>query len=162
MSSILQVADSSQFIEFHLSMLGMGTVLSKRCRLVQRLRGDPEKRHKVRVPVPGLIAYSWTGGVPEPQTVRNISSSGLFLVTQFRFYLGTHVRLTIVNTIRYQAHSSPFITAYATAVRSDEDGVGLRFIRDDSKSDRLWPFLYEAASGKEIDQFVQGFNGACG
>jgi hypothetical protein len=44
----------------------------------------PDPRRVSREPAPGLAAHFWTGAAPEAHRVRDVSSSGLYLVTDER------------------------------------------------------------------------------
>ena len=58
--------------------------------LVQRW-WSPDPRKAPRVKEPGLAAYYWNGAAPVAHGVRDISSSGLYVVTEERWYPGTLV-----------------------------------------------------------------------
>jgi hypothetical protein len=91
------------------------------------LLGDsPEPRKVTREALPGLIAYFFTGGAPVEHPVRDISTSGLYILTRERWYVGTVVRLTLTDQHRRTVERS--ITVNAKVVRSGNDGVGLEFI----------------------------------
>src|ERR1019366_451978 len=54
-----------------------------------------ELRQAPRHPAPGLEAFYWDGLPPSPHDVRDISSTGLYLVTDERWYPGTLVLMTL-------------------------------------------------------------------
>jgi hypothetical protein len=85
---------------------------------------DPRKlsRHAL----PGLVAYFFTGGTPKEQAVRDISGSGLYIITSERWYIGTVVRITLTDRRSPTAERS--ITVNAKVVRLGSDGVGLEFV----------------------------------
>ena len=58
----------------------------------------PDPRKSPRVPAPALAVYFWTGGVPQAHGIRDISATGLYVVTEERWYPGTVVRMTITTT----------------------------------------------------------------
>ncbi len=60
---------------------------------------DQDKRGGDRKPAPGLIAHFWTGGPPKSQPVRDISATGLYVVTEERWYLGTQIRITLTKML---------------------------------------------------------------
>ncbi|HSY37248.1 MAG TPA: PilZ domain-containing protein [Acidobacteriaceae bacterium] len=92
-----------------------------------RLLGQ-EKRSAERHVLPGLVAYYWNGGPPVPRDVRDISLSGLYLLTADRWYPGTVIQMTIQETEHTEVDSERWIAIQAKVVRQETDGVGLAFI----------------------------------
>ena len=85
-----------------------------------------EKRKSPRQSLPWIAAYFFTGATPEPATIRNISSLGMYLITTERWYPGTIVRVTLSD---WRLPSPDrCMTINAMVVRSDDHGVGLRFV----------------------------------
>jgi hypothetical protein len=118
----------------------------------------PDKRKVRRVPTPGLVAHFWTGGPPQAQNVRDISASGLYVITEERWYLGTIITLTLTREFGAGPERERSITMQATAVRHGKDGVGLKFVLDDARDPRLrQPLLREGGNGEQLEQFLQGF-----
>ena len=76
--------------------------------------------------LPGLVAYFFTGGLPAAHKVRNISATGLYIVTKERWYPGTVIRVTLTD--RNQPNRFRSMTVYAKTVRLGSDGVGLGFV----------------------------------
>ena len=93
-------------------------------RLMKTENRDP--RSSPRETLPNLVAYFFTGGTPAPHSVRDISTSGLYLVTRERWYKGTVVQMTLGDRRRSTFDRS--IAVYAKAVRLGSDGVGFQFI----------------------------------
>jgi len=87
---------------------------------------NPDKRMFPRENLPWVAAYFFNGGPPAPASVRNISLSGMFVVTTERWYLGTIIRFTLADW-RAQPPDR-YVTINAEAVRWGDDGVGLRFL----------------------------------
>ncbi len=117
-----------------------------------------DKRSGARKPAPGLVAHFWTGGPPKSQPVRDISATGIYVVTEERWYLGTQIRITLTKTLEDGPPAGRSITVMATAVRWGNDGVGLEFVRNaDGKTRRLEPLLSEGADGEQLGQFVEQF-----
>jgi hypothetical protein len=94
----------------------------------------PDPRKASREALPGLVAYFFTGGVPIPHSVRNISTSGLYVITEERWYKGTFVRLTLTD--QREPTSERSITLHGKVVRCTHDGVALHFILQE-KNERL-------------------------
>jgi hypothetical protein len=88
---------------------------------------DP-RRNAHRKPAPGLTAHFFTGGAPQAHAIRDISESGLFVVTAERWYPGTIIRMTLSKTDISGHLSERSITVQARSVRWGNDGVGLEFV----------------------------------
>ncbi len=86
-----------------------------------------DRRTDERVGYPPLVVYYWEGSKSEPHQVRDASSSGLFLLTKDRWYLGTVVTMTIQRTRTSDSDPMRSITLNARVVRAVEEGVGLAF-----------------------------------
>lgn len=104
----------------------------------------PEADRAERKQVNQFAAYRWDGSGVAQDTVRDISSSGLYLVTSERWQTGTILTLTLQREGSLDPDPSRRITAQAKVVRFGPDGVGLTFVRskDDPKS-RQWETLLE-------------------
>ena len=92
-------------------------------------------------------------GPAEPHQIRNISSTGLYLVTEERWYPGTLILMTLHNTGAGQQAVERSIRVHSRAVRWGTDGVGLQFVVPETK-DRIG-FLANGADKKDLDQFLQ-------
>jgi|HubBroStandDraft_1064217.scaffolds.fasta_scaffold27616_4 hypothetical protein len=93
------------------------------------LLGDsPEPRSGPRVVISGLVAYFFTGGTPTPHEVSDISTSGIYIITSERWYIGTIVRLTLSD--RHDAKTERSLTVNARVTRLGSDGVGFEFLLD--------------------------------
>lgn len=91
------------------------------------LLGNPaDPRRSLRESLPGLIAYFFTGGTPAPHEVRDISVTGMYIITDEGWYPGTVVRVTLTD--RDHPTNDRTFTVNAKAVRRGSDGVGLEFI----------------------------------
>jgi len=113
---------------------------SRRIRLLRWLFPDlviqePEqpvdRRRADRQSLPGLIAYYFTGGSPEPQRITNISVTGFYLHTDERWMPGTIVRMTLQRVGAQGDDPSDTITVNSRIVRWGEDGEGFEFILAD-------------------------------
>ncbi|MGO8759409.1 MAG: PilZ domain-containing protein [Terracidiphilus sp.] len=103
--------------------------------LTRLLLGDPvDPRKTQRESLPGLIAYFFTGGTPMPHAVRDISVTGMYIVTSERWYPGTVVQVTLTD--RHKPTVERSITVNARAVRWGSDGVGLEFVLEAKKRRR--------------------------
>lgn len=117
---------------------------------------SPDPRKAPREQAPGLAAYYWNGSVPEAHGIRDISSSGLYVVTEERWYLGTLVLMTLQKNDAGEEIAERSIQVLSRAVRWGQDGVGLQFVLADSKEVRKGKTpLMEVAEKKELDRFLQ-------
>jgi hypothetical protein len=118
---------------------------------------SPDPRRAPREPAPGLAAYYWTGAPPEPHSIRDISATGLYLVTEERWYPGTLVLMTLQRTANGEETAEHTIQVHSRAVRWGNDGVGLQFVLPDSKDAQSGQqLLVNAVDRKELDRFLQG------
>jgi hypothetical protein len=104
----------------------------------------PEADRAQRKLVNQFAAYRWDGAALAQDAVRDISSSGLYLVTRERWQTGTILTLTLQREGAFDLDPARRITTQAKVVRSGPDGVGLSFLwsKDDPKS-RQWETLVE-------------------
>jgi hypothetical protein len=110
----------------------------KRNRLERFFYPDrSEKRRVARVATSDLVAYFWTGGPPQSQAVRDISESGMYVVTEERWYLGTKIRITLAKKSMGKSQAERSVTLFATAVRWGANGVGLEFVKNAAEDRRL-------------------------
>jgi hypothetical protein len=112
---------------------------------------SPDPRKAPRDQAPGLAAYYWTGGPPAAQTVKDISSTGLYVVTEERWYPGTLVLMTLQVTDAGEEVSERTICVHSRAVRWGKDGVGLQFVLQKESDDPAMA----AADRKALDKFLQ-------
>ena len=73
---------------------------------------------------------------------RDISPSGLYLLTEGRWYPGTMVMLTLQKNGEIVAGSEQSIAVEAKVIRSGDDGVGLAFVLPERRkgSDKEGPW----------------------
>ncbi len=86
------------------------------------------QRRPQRYVAPRLVAYFWDGGTPTAQCIRDISTTGMYLLTSQRWYPGTMLMITLQRTEKDEAGVRQSITVQARVMRSADDGVGLRFV----------------------------------
>jgi hypothetical protein len=90
------------------------------------LAGEPpDPRTEERESIPGLVAYFFTGGAPIAHKVRNISTTGLYVITDHRWYPNTALRVSLSDERDPSRQVS--ITLFARVARSGSDGVGMQF-----------------------------------
>ena len=89
---------------------------------------SPDPRQAPREVAPGLAAYYWNGGTPQAHHIRDISASGLYVITEERWYPGTLVLMTLQHTDSGDQAVERTIAVQSRAVRWGSDGVGLQFV----------------------------------
>lgn len=99
-------------------------------RFVKWLTAPPPAAKRMRSPE--IVAYFWTGGTPQPHKVLNISVTGLYIVTKFRWLQGTVLVMNLQWTDSDGNHPGDTISVLAKVVRSGEDGVGFQFVTSDA------------------------------
>jgi len=118
----------------------------------------PDRRRADRIPTRNLSAYFWNGDRPRPHEVGNISSTGMYLKTDERFYPGTVVKITLQDNDPEFDRAGQSIAVESIAVRVDEDGTGLKFILPDSKDCEIPPnTLFDGADTKTLHRFLKRF-----
>ena len=116
---------------------------------------SPDPRKAPREKEPGLAAYYWNGASPMAHGVRDISSTGLYVVTEERWYPGTLVLMTLQRTNRGEEYEERSIAVQTRAVRWGPDGVGLQFVLADGRDLRAGKnAILDSASRKEFDLFL--------
>ena len=124
--------------------------------LQKLLSPDPvEPRKNMRESVPGLTAYFFTGGTPVPQTIRDISSSGLFVVTDERWYPGTLVQMTLKKTEEGMPRTEHSISLTVKSQRWGNDGVGVAFALRDPRKASYDSLHAQGATREELDRFLE-------
>ncbi|MGA2831774.1 MAG: PilZ domain-containing protein [Terracidiphilus sp.] len=117
-------------------------------------RKAPELRKAPRGGVPGLAAYYWTGASPKAHTIKDISSTGLYVVTEERWYPGTLILMTLQETDG-QERTGHSIAVHSRAVRWGNDGVGLQFIPHNTSAGQTGPNpVVAGADQRELDEFL--------
>jgi Flp pilus assembly protein TadG len=92
-----------------------------------------EKRRAARLADPSVLVYYWDGSVPEGRRIRDISSSGAYIVTPERWYVGTIVRLILQGYKTTPLPQGGIVPSRSTSipsrvVRHGPDGIGVEFI----------------------------------
>jgi PilZ domain len=117
-----------------------------------------ERRRAERQLSPELAAHYWNGGSSIGHSVRDISSTGFFLLTEERWYPGTLLVMTLQKRDVPKDSPDRSISIQSKAVRWGGDGVGLEFVVLDSGDPRRGQsFLAEGADRKALEKFLEGF-----
>lgn len=130
-------------------------------RLGRWLFSDPpDPRKASRQPIAGLVAHFFTGGAPQAHEIRDVSPTGLYVVTTERWYPGTIIRMTLTKPDNGQAPSERSITIQARSVRWGNDGVGLEFLLDSNPNlKRGQASSFEPVDAQRLNQFLTRLNG---
>jgi hypothetical protein len=105
----------------------------------------PEADRAERRRVDQFASYRWNGGALTQEPVRDISSTGLYLLTKERWEPGTILTLNLQREGSLELDPARRITTQAKVMRNGTDGVGLTFLwsKDDPES-RRWEALLES------------------
>jgi hypothetical protein len=150
---------TEQMYEMDLIEPGMKDVKPPRNWLERWWSPDPRKapdmRKAPREMTPGLAAYYWNGSAPKAHSIRDISSTGLYVVTEERWYPGTLILMTLRDTIDGEESVEHSISVHSRAVRWGVDGVGLQFIPQDATAavQGLNPLVH-GVDKRELSQFL--------
>lgn len=87
-----------------------------------------ESRKVTRKPNPPLVAYFWDGGHPVAHAVRDISSTGFYLITDQRWLVGTLIMMTLQKTKNGSVIAECTVVVLSKVIRHGEDGVGFEFV----------------------------------
>jgi hypothetical protein len=121
-------------------------------------RKAPEQRNSSRDTSTGLAAYYWTGAAPAPHNIKDISGSGLYVVTEERWYPGTLILMTLQKSSDGEVSVEKSICVHCRAVRWGNDGVGLQFVpKDDALARKGLNELVNGVNKKDLDQFLERF-----
>jgi hypothetical protein len=117
---------------------------------------SPDPRKAPREPSPNVAAYYWTGAAATAHGIRDISSTGLYVITEERWYPGTLILMTLQDTAEGEESVERSISVHSRAVRWGDDGVGLQFIPQDVQieSARSGP-QGKGVNQKKLDQFLR-------
>jgi hypothetical protein len=98
---------------------------------------EPQPRAERRE-VPGLEAIHWTGSSPGLDIVKNISSTGMYLVTRERWQEGEINPVRLVYPELADDSAEKQVTIETRTIRCGEDGLGLSFILPECMDLWLW------------------------
>ncbi len=103
---------------------------------------EPEVERAERRPVEQFAAYRWNGSGLVQEAVRDISPTGVYILTKERWQPGTLVTLTLQREGVLEMNSERRIEVQAKVARCGKDGVGLAFVfaKNDRES-REWESL---------------------
>lgn len=98
----------------------------------------PDRRVARRKRWPRLVAYDSTGGTLEVHGVKDMSASGLYLMTRERWPLGAQVTMTLQRTDGLDDNPrNNTIMVQLRVARWGADGVGLAFVQSEAEESPL-------------------------
>jgi PilZ domain-containing protein len=92
-------------------------------------QSPPERRSAERVASPWLVAYAWNGSATKRHSIRDISSGGVYLLTDERWQPGELVSISLHKKDLPEENPGPGIPVQVRAIRSGGDGVGFSFVQ---------------------------------
>jgi hypothetical protein len=116
-------------------------------KLFSRERRRAKRSHSV-----SLVAYYWDGAAPVAHVIRDISTSGLYLLTEQRWYPGTVIDMSLQKKGVSGNEEDHAIRITARAIRFGKDGVGLAFVLPYSQV----PDPSKGVDLKTLKRFLQG------
>jgi hypothetical protein len=116
---------------------------------------SPDPRKEPHIKVTGLTAYYWNGGVPQAHQIRDISSTGLYVVTEERWYPGTLIMMTLQTTENGEVSTERSISVHTRAVRWGKDGVGLQFVLPADSARDASGQLVSGSERRDLERFLQ-------
>lgn len=102
-----------------------------------------ERRSAERRPVDNFSAYRWNGSRLTQEPVKDISTSGLYMITAERWQPDTLLSLILQRQGPLEVNPERRIEVEAMVVRWGEDGVGLEFVLEGDAQSRQWVSLRE-------------------
>ncbi|HUX43808.1 MAG TPA: PilZ domain-containing protein [Terracidiphilus sp.] len=118
-----------------------------------------DRRRSLRQPLPGLVAYYWTGSTPRAYQISDISSSGFYVLTEERWFPGTLVLMTLQRTDSLGRNLDDCISVQTKVVRWGSDGLGLAFVlARTASSDNPNSARENGADRKTLERFLERLN----
>jgi len=121
----------------------------------------PDRRRGERRTSPELAAYLWIGTLAKPASVRDISSTGVYLSTAERWGSSDMFSLTLQRRGPLEGDFNRRVVVQAKAIRWAEDGVAMSFLLPAGMDLRLWESpLKNTAEQTGPDDILQEFRTA--
>ncbi len=123
------------------------------------LKHSPQdRRRSERRNSPELAAYLWIGTLPKQAGIRDISSTGVYLLTRERLAPGDLVSMTLQRKGPLEGNFERRVAVQARAVRWGEDGIAVSFELPTGMDLRLWESpLKSAAEQTEPEDILREF-----
>ena len=115
-----------------------------------------DRRKAKREPLPGLVAYYWTGGGPQAYHIGDVSHNGLHLLTDERWFPGTMILMTLQRTDTEGEDPDDAISVQSKVVRWSSDGMALSFVVSKAGARTLEQNLMDGgANKKKLEKFLK-------
>ncbi|KAA6459150.1 hypothetical protein DYQ86_17985 [Acidobacteria bacterium AB60] len=95
------------------------------------------RRGAMRKRWPRLVAYDSKGSAIAVHGVRDISATGIYVMTEERWPVGAQVKMSLQRTDSIDENAMNPITVQLRVSRWGDDGVGLEFIQQDAEETAL-------------------------
>lgn len=131
---------------------------AKRGSLLSWIQGwlSSDRRRAPRRPLPGLVAYYWTGSTPRAYQIADISVSGFYVLTEERWFPGTMVLMTLQRTDSSGKNLDDSIAIQSRVVRWGSDGLGLAFVVSKALDPNNGESMREnGADKKTLERFLE-------
>ena len=117
---------------------------------------DGNRRRAERRILPGLVAFYWSGGVPRPHEIVNISKTGFYMKTTEFWSVETLVRMTLQRPVSDEKRKRGSVSVLARVVRIDQGGVGHEFVTTEAlmSSRSLDVMPSQGTDWRELDRFL--------
>ncbi len=120
------------------------------------LSSSSDRRRAPRQPLPGLVAYYWTGSTPRAYQIADVSSTGFYVLTEERWFPGTMVLMTLQRTDHTGKNLDDSIAVQSRVVRWGSDGLGLAFVLSKAVDPHSGESIREhGADKKTLDRFLE-------
>jgi hypothetical protein len=136
----------------------LGSKTGKRGSLLSWIQNwlSSDRRRAPRHPLPGLVAYYWTGSTPRAYQIADISSSGFYVLTEERWFPGTMVLMTLQRTDNAGKNLDDSIAVQSRVVRWGSDGLGLAFVLSKALDPNSGESIREnGADKKMLERFLE-------
>ncbi|HEX8712173.1 MAG TPA: hypothetical protein VF730_09890 [Terracidiphilus sp.] len=116
----------------------------------------PDPRLSTRVERPPLVAYHWIVDSPQALKIANISSGGLYLITEDRWSEGNIISMTLQRTDREKGSPESWIAVDFIVMRWCKDGIAGAFLpHTPGLSDAVAGRAKNCADKKTLERFVK-------
>jgi hypothetical protein len=100
-------------------------------------RSSSDRRTAMRKRWPRLVAYDSKGAALAVLGIRDISATGIYLMTEERWPLGAKVKMSLQRTDSIDDNAMHRMTVQLRVSRWGADGVGLEFVQPDAEETAL-------------------------
>ena len=140
------------------TMDNLGSRTGKRGSLLSWIQNwlSSDRRRAPRHPLPGLVAYYWTGSTPRAYQIADISSTGFYVLTEERWFPGTMVLMTLQRTDSTGKNLDDSIAVQSRVVRWGSDGLGLAFVPSKAGDPHSGESMRESGADKKmLERFLE-------